>query len=65
MNCDYTELIKALRNCGDTEIDGCVDCKYQEPQMTCNQHLMKQAADAIEELVGKVEQLDEPVKLGE
>ena len=46
----YDELIKALRNCGDTEIDGCDNCKYQEPQMTCNQHLMMQAADAIEEL---------------
>ena len=47
---DYTELVKALRNCGDTTIDGCVGCAYEEPQMLCNQHLMSKAADAIEQL---------------
>ena len=47
---DHTELIKALRHCGDTEIDGCVGCELREPDMTCAQLLMTQAADAIEEL---------------
>ena len=46
----YEELVKALRNCGDTTIDGCIGCAYEEPQMLCSQHLMTKAADAIEEL---------------
>lgn len=50
----YEELVQALRVCGDTETDGCYDCKHKTPCMTCNQLLMLQAADAIEELSKRV-----------
>lgn len=56
----YEELVKALRVCGDTETDGCYDCKHQNQFMTCNQLLMLQAADAIEELQRQIDAWVEP-----
>ncbi len=59
------ELVKHLRNCGNLEIDGCKDCELQDTEMLCNQRLMIQAADAIEELSAKYQKaLDDLVKQG-
>ena len=56
---DYTELVKALRMCAETEnvIDECdlADCMmlkngFEERPYNCIDHIMMQAADAVEEL---------------
>ena len=62
---DYTELVKALRLCGDSGniIDECclADCMMlkdgeDERPSNCIDHIMSQAADAIEELTRRLEQ---------
>lgn len=49
------ELVRELQSCPDAEY-GCSRCEFQKT-LNCREHLMKKAARAIEELVGKVEQL--------
>lgn len=49
------ELARELQSCPDAEY-GCSQYEFQKT-LNCREHLMKKAADAIEELVGKVEQL--------
>ena len=45
---DYVDLIQKLRNCA-TEAAPCKTCNMSE-NPSCSDDLMKQAADAIEEL---------------
>lgn len=49
------KLVRELQSCPDAEY-GCSQCEFQKT-LNCREHLMKKAADAIEELVGKVEQM--------
>ena len=56
---DYTELVKALRYCGNfTEREGCDEsCEYFN-DMDCPNRIMSDAAAAIEELQAEVERLE-------
>lgn len=51
---EYTELINALRHCSYEGIVKCNECKYsgKEWPFGCEEELMKDAADAIEDLEG-------------
>lgn len=44
------ELIDALRNCADELGSICYGCAYHDI-VHCEKHLMRDAADAIEELI--------------
>ena len=46
---DYTELIKALRHCSNETRCGCSECKY-DAVYRCKETMMRDAADAIEEM---------------
>lgn len=51
------ELIKALRNCSNEAIEMCPPCKYfawDKPKDDCKFEMMRDAADAIEELISIV-----------
>lgn len=45
------ELVKSLRQCAEGTCNG---CKYELTQVGCRGQLQKEAADAIEELQGKL-----------
>lgn len=49
---DYTELVKALRHCSHDGIVKCNECKYggKEWPVGCEEEMLRDAADAIEEL---------------
>lgn len=59
----YNELIDALRNCADTEniIDSCdiEQCKFHCEVPNCIDKMMRDAADAIEDLNGEINRLKE------
>ena len=47
---DYTELVKALRNCNGPSFLTCRECQYNNDMLTCPYKMLRDAAAAIEEL---------------
>lgn len=52
---DYTKLVEALRHCSHDGLVKCNECKYggKEWPVGCEEEMMADAADAIEELKDK------------
>ena len=58
---DYTELVKALRCCANSD-DYCSVCERYEEGLWCGDKLINQAADAIEELSAENKKFGETIK---
>ena len=55
---DYAKLVKALRVCGSAPYD-CSDCPIESDECNGVMSLFSKAADAIEELLAKLDELPE------
>lgn len=55
----HDDLVKRLRNCVSDTVEDCAGCPYQGGYKGtyCMNGLITEAADAIEELQGKIEEL--------
>lgn len=62
----YEELVKRLRNCTSDTVEDCAGCPYQGGYKGtyCMNGLVAEAADAIEELIAYVRQIEELRKDG-
>ena len=52
---DHTKLVKALRHCNGASFLTCHGCQYSNDLLTCTYKMLRDAADAIEELQATIE----------
>lgn len=60
---DYSELVKALRHCSRDGIVKCNECKYYGKEWPdgCEEEMMRDAADAIEDMEKHITEMHERV----